>query len=247
MPGFWLRLRGPVARSIGLDLTHSQTRFGQELDSLVKPGMRWLELGCGRQIIPGFFTPIERQRAWVESTRLFVGADVDDAILAHPLLQVRTKASGGHLPFRDGSFDLVTANNVAEHLDDPKAVFAEVRRVLRFGGKFAFNTPNYLYYLIAIASFVPERLKKRLILLLEHRPESDVFPTFYRVNTERRIRELARETDFRIERLQVVGAGGSFLFLGPIGLAELFVLKGLQSLFRGRLQSNLIAVLERQN
>ena len=243
---FWLRHREPLARAIGLDLTHSQTRYGDELDRIVKPGTRWLELGCGHQIIPDFFTPLERQRGWVDAASLFVGVDVDAGMLAHPLLRLRAKALGGTLPFRDGSFDLVTANMVAEHLPDPKRVLEDVRRVLRPGGKFAFQTPNFLYYLIAIASWTPEWLKKWLILKLERRPAADVFPAFYRINTERRIRELARETGFRVERLLVVGAGGSFLFLGPVGLLELFVLKALQSLFGGRLQSNLIAVLERE-
>jgi len=242
---FWLRQREPLARAIGLDLTHSQTRYGEELDRVLKPGMRWLELGCGHQIIPDFLTPLEKQRAWVDSARLFVGVDADQGLLSHPLLKLRAKALGGTLPFRDGAFDVVTSNMVAEHLPDPKSVLLDVRRVLRPGGKFVFHTPNYLYYLILIASVTPDWLKKWLILRLEHRPAVDVFPAFYRINTERRIRELAAETGFRVETLRVVGAGGSMLFLGPLGLMELFVLKALQSLFGGRLQSNLIAVLER--
>lgn len=244
---FWLRLRAPVARAIGLDLTHSQDRYADEIERVLKPGMRWLELGCGHQIVPRFAAPLERQRTWVEAAGLFVGVDDDPGMLAHPLLRLRARALGGTLPFRAGSFDLVSANNVAEHLPDPRMVFADVRRVLAPGGKFVFHTPNYLYYLMAIASFVPARLKNWLILKLERRPAEDVFPAFYRINTERRIRELAREVGFSVERLQVVGSGGTFLFLGPIGVAELFVLKGLQSSFGGKLQSNLIAVLERED
>jgi SAM-dependent methyltransferase len=243
---FWLRLRESLARAIGLDLTHSQTRYGEELTRILRPGVRWLELGCGHQIIPDFLTPLETQRAWVERAKLFVGVDADPGLLAHPLVRLRAKALGGDLPFRAGEFDVVTSNMVAEHLPDPKRVLEDVRRVLRPGGKFAFHTPNYLYYLIWIASWVPESLKKWLILKLERRPAADVFPAFYRINTERRVRELARETGFRVETLEVVGAGGSFLFLGPIALLEVFVLKALQSLFGGRLQSNLIVVLQRE-
>jgi SAM-dependent methyltransferase len=245
MSSFWLRYRAPLARAIGLDLTHSQTRYGEELARVLAPGVRWLELGCGHQIIPDFLTPLAQQRAWVEAAALFVGVDVDAGMLAHPLLRLRAKALGGTLPFRDGSFDVVTSNMVAEHLPDPETVLRDVHRVLRPGGKFVFHTPNYLYYLIVIASWTPEALKKWLILRLEHRPAEDVFPAFYRINTERRIRELARKTGFRVKVLRVVGAGGSFLFLGPIGLLELFLLKALQALFGGRFQSNLIAVLER--
>jgi SAM-dependent methyltransferase len=191
--------------------------------------------------------PLEQQRNWVKTARRFVGVDTDAAMRDHPLLHLRVKALGGTLPFRDGSFDLVTANMVAEHLPDPRSVLRDVRRVLRPGGHFVFHTPNYLYYLIFIASLTPDFLKKWLILKLEKRVAADVFPTFYRINTERRVRELAAETGFRVERLLTVGAGGSFLFLGPVGHAELFVLKGLQSLFDGKLQSNLVVVLQRED
>ncbi|HTO08857.1 MAG TPA: class I SAM-dependent methyltransferase [Myxococcota bacterium] len=242
---FWLRFRAPLARAIGLDLTHSQTRYGEELDRVLKPGTRWLDLGCGHQIIPDFLYPPEKQRRWVDSARRFVGADTDAGLLAHPLLRLRVKALGGTLPFRAGSFDVVTANMVAEHLPDPRAVLEDVRRVLAPGGRFTFQTPNYLYYLIWIASWTPERLKKWLILRLEHRPAEDVFPAYYRMNTARRVHELAREAGFRVERLEVVGAGGSFLFLGPIGLAELFVLRALQTRPLRGLQSNLIVTLVR--
>jgi SAM-dependent methyltransferase len=242
---FWLRWRERLARAIGLELTHEQVSFGKELECVLARGARWLELGCGHQLIPEWMIPLERQRAWVESARIFVGVDLDGALSRHPLVQLGVKAPGESLPFRAGSFDLVTANMVVEHLPDPRRVLEEVRRVLSPHGRFVVHTPNYLYYLMPIAHWVPQRLKNRLILFLEKREAEDVFPTFYRMNTERRIRELARVTGFRVVRLHVFGNAGTFLFLGPIALLEVLWLKALESLLGGRLQSNLIAVLER--
>jgi SAM-dependent methyltransferase len=46
------------------------------------------------------------------------------------------------LPFADGSFDLVVAISVLEHVEDPRQVFAEVARVLRPGGGFYFYTTS---------------------------------------------------------------------------------------------------------
>ncbi len=40
-------------------------------------------------------------------------------------------------------FDLVTAFDVAEHLLDPSALFAEAHRILRKGGLFVWTTPRY--------------------------------------------------------------------------------------------------------
>ncbi|MGH3494330.1 MAG: class I SAM-dependent methyltransferase, partial [Sciscionella sp.] len=44
------------------------------------------------------------------------------------------QASAARLPFRDGSFDAVTALNVLYHLSDPLPALWEAHRVLRAGG-----------------------------------------------------------------------------------------------------------------
>jgi 2-polyprenyl-3-methyl-5-hydroxy-6-metoxy-1,4-benzoquinol methylase len=47
-----------------------------------------------------------------------------------------------HLPFRPGSFQLVTMFHVLEHLPDPMAALAEVRQVLKPGGRLVAQVPN---------------------------------------------------------------------------------------------------------
>jgi 2-polyprenyl-3-methyl-5-hydroxy-6-metoxy-1,4-benzoquinol methylase len=49
-----------------------------------------------------------------------------------------------HLPFDDGSIDLVHAYSLLEHVDDPLQVFREAFRVLRPGGGFYFATTSVL-------------------------------------------------------------------------------------------------------
>ena len=56
------------------------------------------------------------------------------------------QASCAALPHRDGSFDLVVAFEVIEHLADWRAFLLEVRRLLAPGGQFIVSTPNKLYY-----------------------------------------------------------------------------------------------------
>ena len=55
-------------------------------------------------------------------------------------------ASATALPFRDASFELVTAFEVIEHLTDWRALLSEVRRVLHSDGVFLVSTPNKEYY-----------------------------------------------------------------------------------------------------
>jgi len=49
-------------------------------------------------------------------------------------------ADAEQLPFADGAFDLVVANQLLPWIPEPDRLFAEVARVLRKGGVFAFAT-----------------------------------------------------------------------------------------------------------
>ncbi len=53
------------------------------------------------------------------------------------------RAEGGRLPFAAGSFRIVTASDVLEHIPDDAAVAREVARVLEPGGAFVFTVPAY--------------------------------------------------------------------------------------------------------
>ncbi len=52
--------------------------------------------------------------------------------------------TGVHLPFRDASFDLVTAVETIEHVDQPGPLVAEMFRVVRPGGHVLITSPNAL-------------------------------------------------------------------------------------------------------
>lgn len=47
------------------------------------------------------------------------------------------------LAYRDGSFDLVSANSVLEHVHHPRLLIAEARRLLRPGGRVLIVVPNF--------------------------------------------------------------------------------------------------------
>ncbi len=79
-----------------------------------------------------------------------VGIDIDAEALdqgrdTYPRLRDRLMHyDGTRLPFKDGDFDVVTMFDVLEHIPDVPAFLAEIRRVLRPGGLFVFQTPNIL-------------------------------------------------------------------------------------------------------
>ncbi len=55
-------------------------------------------------------------------------------------------ASASQVPCRATEFDLITAFELIEHLEDWRAFLCEMRRLLRPGGLFIVSTPNRSYY-----------------------------------------------------------------------------------------------------
>src|SRR6478735_6477363 len=106
---------------------------------------RVLDVGCGDGQVS--------RLAWKLGAELVVGVDP-----THNQISVAHERGGGpayvrgpaaQLPFADEAFDAVVACLVFEHIDDVDAAIAEVARVLRPGGRFAFflnhpllQTPN---------------------------------------------------------------------------------------------------------
>jgi SAM-dependent methyltransferase len=73
------------------------------------------------------------------------------------------------LPFAAGSFDLVSANMVLEHLPAPEQVFQEIARVLAPGGKFVFLTRHLGNPWVRISSIAFHRsVRRRLSVLIEN-------------------------------------------------------------------------------
>ena len=222
---FWLDVKFSFARLLRLELVHSQNRYFAELSRVLPQNCRWLDVGCGTQIVPSWAMPITEQATLVKRARMFIGADVDDALARHPLLTHRLMASASGLPFASSQLDFVTANMVVEHLDEPDKFFAEVARVLAPGGSLLFHTPNFRYYLVFLAWLCPEFIKKLVVAVLEGRQETEIFRTFYRANTVPKVRALAAAAGLTVHSLSVKGSVGTFGFLGPIGVLEVVLLK----------------------
>lgn len=76
------------------------------------------------------------------------GVDVSEDALAfcreRGLEQVKLGAAE-RLPYDDATFDLVTALDVVEHLDDDLAGLREMRRVLRPGGRVLLFVPTFMF------------------------------------------------------------------------------------------------------
>lgn len=92
-----------------------------------------LEIGCG---FGGMLHVFGEQGA-----ASVTGIDIDESRAAYARKKMADRASvvtapAERLPFPDQSFDLVACDSTIEHVNDIGLVLAEVRRVLRPGGRF---------------------------------------------------------------------------------------------------------------
>lgn len=100
------------------------------------PGERIVDVGCG----PGFFCSELAEE--VGASGYVLGLDTSAAMLAlasgrcarHANVQLR-EAEAGSLPVEDSSFDAAICVQVLEYVPDATAALAEMRRVLRPGGR----------------------------------------------------------------------------------------------------------------
>jgi SAM-dependent methyltransferase len=105
----------------------------------LEPSTRVLDLGCGiggpaRYLAATFgckVTGVDLSPAFIDAaTYLTARCGLSDRVT----FQV---GDALHLPFEDGTFDTVFLQHVAMNIQDRAALYAEVRRILAAGGRFA--------------------------------------------------------------------------------------------------------------
>jgi SAM-dependent methyltransferase len=164
------------------------------------PGLRVLDLGCRTGALTQHYAQgndvtgvdVDREALARAAERLgieTVWADVEDA-----------------LPFPDDSFDVVVAGELFEHVADPAAAVANVRRVLKPGGRIVGSVPNAF------------RLKARIRFAAGRHPDPD--PTHLQLFTPDALRALLRD----FEDVKIDFAVGRYVRYSPrlMGRVQVF-------------------------
>lgn len=118
-----------LAFQASLLVTHLQS------SGLLFEGRRVLDVGCGTGV---------NSQLFVEAGARVVPVDVEvHSMLDQGVLRDAVVGSGLSLPLADGQFDFVFCASIIEHVLDPGQLIAELRRVLRTGGRCYVGFPPF--------------------------------------------------------------------------------------------------------
>jgi SAM-dependent methyltransferase len=183
-------------------------------------GARILEVGAG---------PTNATSTFLATLGELHGTDPDPAVHGNTALASATVMTGDRIPVGDGAFDLCVSNYVLEHVADPRAHLAEVRRVLAPGGRYAFRTPNRFHYVSLVSSLTPHWFHVAVANRLRglDRDAHDPYPTYYRLNTRDALQRHARAAGLAVGELRLVekepsyGMGSPAMFLAGVAYERL--------------------------
>jgi SAM-dependent methyltransferase len=134
-----------------------------EIDAIARrfrPGARVLELGAGT----GQQALELRKRGFdVEAI------DVPSSNYKGDQLFPITEYDGRHIPFPDGSFDVVFSSNVMEHVRDLPGLHAEIRRVMRPGAICVHVLPTHAWRLWTMLAAFPDGVQKSALAIRERK------------------------------------------------------------------------------
>jgi SAM-dependent methyltransferase len=154
--------------------------------ALVVPGLRWLDIGCGRELLPN--NPALARILADRCSRL-VGVDPDPTLQENPYVHEKVSATIDDYDGR-GAFDLVTLRMVAEHIEDPERCVRAVQRALAPGGLAVVYTVCAASPIPLLTRLCPMPVRHRIKSFLWGTLPKDTFPTRFRMNTRSRLARL---------------------------------------------------------
>ena len=172
----------------GLDGT---IEFYGRINAILKKSDSVLDLGAGRG--SWYSTDNCSYRREIhdlkKKVKYLVGIDIDDAVLENPTTHKNLTMSENKIPLEDNSMDIIVADWVLEHVQNPNEFISEIDRILKPGGIFCARTPHKYKYVSLFASLIKNKIYLKLLKFIQpQRKERDIFPTAYKLNTLQTIR-----------------------------------------------------------
>ncbi len=202
-------------KGINKNWQDSVTLYRGVVSAAIFPGATVLEAGCGFSTM----FAAEYKRAGK-----VIGVDIDAEFLArNELVDQKIVSDLASLPeLQDNSVDVIMSSWVLEHLENPAAVFAEIRRILKPGGKFIFLTPNLLNYVVFLNQILPDFIRMFVVNRMSENLITHPMRVWYRANTVYRLSKLTKNNNLELSQLTLngdptyVAISKPFFYLGVV-------------------------------
>ncbi len=213
--------------------------FYSRINCLIDNNSEVLDFGAGRGSWAEDTSKFRKEtRALKSKVKMLYACDVDKAVYLNKEVDKILDIKEGKVIAPSESFDVIVADYVLEHIEEPTKFFKEIDRLLRPGGWFCARTPHK-YNLISLISMLIKNESHSFFLksVQPRRKEIDIFPTFYRLNTLRKVRKIFKEYDdksfiYRVEPSYYFGKKSIFylqkffgIFLIDALIGNLFIYK----------------------
>ena len=209
---------------------------------LIEQGTTWLDVGCGRNLFPS-----NQALARELSARcaLLVGVDPDETLSENPY--VHEKVIGSIDAFEsERRFDVVTMRMVAEHVRDPEQVARRLAACARPGGAVVVYTVNRYSPIPLLTTVVPLALRHPIKKFLWRTESKDTFPTFFRMNSRRRLAQLMGAVGFDESSFRYLDDCRTLARFRPLSWTELTVRRALRAVGLCYPESCLLGIYRRR-
>jgi len=188
----------PEARFGGFTDIDGTIAFFNRINSLLDPSFTVLDVGCGRGAYGNDPVPLRRKlRILKGKVSKVIGIDVNRTADDNPFIDEFRLIEEDYWSIENDSIDLIVCDHVLEHIGNPDRFFSEARRTLKDRGYFCIRTPNRWSYIAIAATLIPNKHHSKVTSIVqEGRKEEDVFPTIYKCNSIRRIKNMMNKHGF---------------------------------------------------
>ena len=166
--------------------------FYSRINCLIKNDSVVLDYGAGR----GAWA--EDEIVFRQKTRNLKGkvkkvyaCDVDKAVYLNKNVDKFLAMQDGNVMAPDESMDIIIVDYVLEHIENPSKFFKEIDRLLKPGRWFCARTPHKFNLISLFAMLIKNNHHAFILKFVQpNRKEKDIFPTYYRLNTLKKLNQI---------------------------------------------------------
>jgi SAM-dependent methyltransferase len=167
--------------------------FYGRINSLLKDTDSVLDLGAGRGswYLLDNCSYRKEIRNIKNKVKYLVGVDIDEAVLENPTTHENMIMTLEKIPLDNSSMDIIVADWVLEHVQNPTQFCSEINRILKPGGIFCARTPHKYKYVSLFTSLFKTKYHSKILKFIQpQRIDLDIFPTAYKLNTQQSIKKI---------------------------------------------------------